>query len=210
MNNSPFNDFLLNLAAGLTRTLLEAGARRLKQAALGTDEERALEQALQEGFAGLLAAVDAQLPAGDLREEQAALVHEIFRTFLRQDDVADKLLDLALAGTSPDLEVLAQAFDTLDFDRDTLPVDFKEALTAFHRALTAALVEEARQAGSPLFQQVILGRILEALAGALRDERSARPVWLWNRGWVGDEIKQEGTLDQHLYAALLRVAGFSG
>jgi hypothetical protein len=49
-------------------------------------------------------------------------------------------------------------------------------------------------------------RIVDALAGALRDEQSRRPVWLWKNG----AIVQEGTLDQHLYAALLRVAGFSG
>ena len=153
-------DFLINLAAGLTQSLLEAGGARLKQAALDTAEERALKTALREGFIALLADVQSQLSPGDLHTEHTELARHIFADFVGHPPVAESLLSLALAGTPPDLAGLAAAFDALDFDRETLAVDFARSLTAYHRGVSAALVEEARQSRSPLFNQVSLGRIL--------------------------------------------------
>ncbi len=68
---------------------------------------------------------------------------------------------MALASADlPDLPALRAAFDTLDFDRATLPVDFDRALIAFHRGLSEALVAEASRQDSPLFNRVNLGRML--------------------------------------------------
>ena len=47
-------------------------------------------------------------------------------------------------------------------------------------------------------------QIESALAAAIQDERSRQVVWLYDDG----EIKENGTLDQHMMQALLRVAGF--
>lgn len=170
MSSDPLSDFRLNLAAGLTQTLLEAGARRLSQAALGTDEDRALRAALAQGFNALLAEADAQLPPGELRQETLRLVGDIFTEFLSAPEVADNLLAMALAGAPPDIPRLVSEFAALDYDPATLPVDFERCLTAFHRAMTAALVATAIHAGSPLFHQVSLGRTL-AIQALLEDQQ---------------------------------------
>lgn len=170
MSSDPLSDFMLNLAAGLTQTLLEAGARRLSQAALGTDEERALRTALAQGFNALVTEADAQLPPGELRQETVRLVGDIFTEFLSAPAVADNLLALALAGAPPDMPRLAAAFAALDYDRATLPVDFERCLIAFHRGMTAVLVAAATHAGSPLFHQVSLGRTL-AIQVLLEDQQ---------------------------------------
>lgn len=92
---------------------------------------------------------------------------------------------------------------------EALPAELVAALSGVSsvRAYVAVKVLEALGTSTAARSAPALrGRIVDALAAALRDENSRRPVWLF----VDDEIKQEGTLDQHLYAALLRVAGFSG
>lgn len=163
-------DFLLNLAAGLTQTLLEAGATRLRRAALGSDEDRALRTALQQGFVALLSDADTQMPPATLRQDSLNLVTDIFAEFVMQPEVANNLLAMALAGVPPDLPLLALAFDALDFERTTLAIDFTQSLTAFHEGLTHALMKSAQQNGSPLYNQVSLGRIL-AIQALLQDQQ---------------------------------------
>jgi hypothetical protein len=170
MSNDPIFDFALNLAAGLTQSLLDAGARHLRQVALGTDEDRSLRAALKQGFAALLVEADAQLPPSELRQETVKLVSDIFTAFVAAPAVAENLLAFTLAGAPPDMLRLAAAFAELEYDRDTLPVDFEHCLTAFHRGMTAALVAAAMQAGSPLFHQVSLGRTL-AIQALLEDQQ---------------------------------------
>ncbi|MDW8214391.1 MAG: hypothetical protein RMJ55_12600, partial [Roseiflexaceae bacterium] len=73
------------------------------------------------------------------------------------------------------------------------------------RAYVAAQVLEALGASAATMITPGLRRqIVTVLADALRDPRSRRSVWRWD----GDDIKEDGTLDQHFYRALLRVAGF--
>jgi hypothetical protein len=164
MSSNPLSDFMLNLAAGLTQTLLEAGSRRMRQAALGTDEDRSLRAALEQGFAVLLAEADSQLPPGELRQETAHLVGDIFTAFVAAPEVADNLLAFALAGAPPDMLRLAAAFAALEFDCDTLPVDFERCLSAYHRGLTDALVSAAKSVDGPLFQRVSLEKAGAILA----------------------------------------------
>jgi hypothetical protein len=150
------NDFLTNLAVNLAHDLLRAGADRLRTLAFGDTEKRSLRQCYQSGFQAMLDSVC----AGPDRDHQA-LVETILRQFVTAPGVAQTLLDVALAGADlPDLPALRAAFDALDFDRATLPVDFDRALTAFHRGLSEALVNEASRPNSPLFNRVNLGRML--------------------------------------------------
>lgn len=91
---------------------------------------------------------------------------------------------------------------------EQLPAPLVEALSgpSSARAYMAVLLLEAL--GASQASQATPGlrrQIVEALAAALQDEKSRRPVWLF----TGDDIKEEGVLDQHLYRALLRVSGFS-
>jgi len=96
-----------------------------------------------------------------LDRDHQALVETILRQFVTAPGVAQTLLDVALAGADlPDLLALRAAFDALDFDRATMPVDFDRALTAFHRSLSETLVAEATRSDSPLFNRVNLGRML--------------------------------------------------
>ncbi|WP_448544288.1 NACHT domain-containing protein, partial [Roseiflexus sp.] len=150
------DDFLANLAVNLAHDLLRAGADRLRTLAFGDTEQRSLHQCYRSGFRAMLDSVCAGLD----RDHQT-LVETILRQFVAAPGVAQTLLDVALVGADlPDLPALRAAFDTLDFDRATLPVDFDRALTAFHRGLSEALVAEASPQDSPLFNRVNLGRML--------------------------------------------------
>lgn len=66
-------------------------------------------------------------PAAD--KSQLDLLGDIFQGFIAADGVADALLDVALVSQLPPLDALERRFDALDFDRDrdTLPVDFRQA-----------------------------------------------------------------------------------
>ncbi|MBO9391050.1 MAG: hypothetical protein J7482_20355, partial [Roseiflexus sp.] len=150
------DDFLTNLAVNLAHDLLRVGADRLRTLAFGDTEKRSLHQCYQSGFRAMLDSVCA-----GLNRDRQALVETILRQFVVAPGVAQTLLDVALAGADlPDLPALRAAFDALDFDRATLPVDFDRALTAFHRGLSEALVNEASRPNSPLFNRVNLGRML--------------------------------------------------
>ncbi|MDW8147275.1 MAG: hypothetical protein RMJ48_13430 [Roseiflexaceae bacterium] len=90
---------------------------------------------------------------------------------------------------------------------ERLPEELVQALTGESaiRAYVAAQVLEALGASAATMITPGLRRqIVTVLADALRDPRSRRSVWRWD----GDDIKEDGTLDQHFYRALLRVAGF--
>ena len=130
VNMLPIGDFLTNLAASLVYDLLRASAEQLSTFVQGSPEKQALRRCYQAAFAEMLAEVTTGLDA-----DQRALVEEILRQFVTKPDVAGALLDLALAGAEmPDLPALRTAFDALDFDRATLPVNFDRALTAFTMA----------------------------------------------------------------------------
>ena len=72
MSNDSLSDFMLNLASGLTQTLLEAGASHLDQVALDTDDWRLLHAAIDHGIAAPLTDIYEQLPDGDDRREKLA------------------------------------------------------------------------------------------------------------------------------------------
>jgi hypothetical protein len=162
----PTGDFFTNLAVELAYDLLRAGAARLQQMAFGSPQEQALHRCYEAAFAGMLNEVAAGLDA-----DRQALVEDILRRFVAEPVVADTLLDLALAGAETlDLPALRRAFNALEFDHATLPVDLDAALTAFQRGLATALLNEAGREGSPLFNRVNLGRVL-AVQALLQEQR---------------------------------------
>ncbi len=164
----PAGDFFTNLAASLVYDLLKAGGSRLQAFVQGTPEEQALRRCYEAASRGMLEEV-----ASDLDAIQRTQVETVVRQFVSNPEVAGALLDLALAGADlPDLSALRAAFDALEFDRATLPVDFDRALTAFQRGLSAALIAHAAHADSPLFHRVNLGRVL-AIQALLQQQRYA-------------------------------------
>lgn len=159
------SDFLISLATELAADLVTRGAGHLRDAAFGDDETRALRRAWEDAFRAMLDDV-----AADLQEDQAHLLHGLFRNFVRADDVADTLLDLALADHAPDLALLRKRFDGLGYDEATLEVDFDTTLTALTRGLTEALLESAMELESPLYNRVSLVRVA-AIHNLLREQR---------------------------------------
>ena len=159
-------EFFVNLAASLAFELLRAGAARLRQAALGTPQEQALHRAYEAAFEATLRA---SAPAGD--EAAARRIADHLRRFLDLPDVADTLLDMALLGSpAPNLELLGERCAALAVDGDTPPLDINRTLAIFHGRLTTALLDEASTDGSPLYNQVSLGRIL-AVHGLLHEQQ---------------------------------------
>jgi hypothetical protein len=154
MGLNPVDDFLLNLASSLAYNLLKAGAARLRNAAFGDDEQRALRHAWEVAFGMLLRRVGVGLP-----REEADLLGDVLREFVQADGVGDALLDLALAGREPDMPMLSAQFDALDFDRTTLTVDFYVAMAVLTRGLAEALLDTAGEPGSALYNRVSIVRI---------------------------------------------------
>jgi hypothetical protein len=156
-------DLFLGIATNLAYDLFTAGAGRLQQTTLGEPQQQELRACYEAAFTAMLQSV------GDgLGRDELDLVGDIFRDYVQQPAVSEPLLDLALSDQPPDLAQLAQAFDALDFDRSTLPVDFDAVLRAFHTGLTEALLQRARQSDNPLYNTVSLGR-LETILSLLRD-----------------------------------------
>lgn len=158
-------DFLTDLAASLAYDLLKAGAARLRDAAFGNAEYRALQNAWEQAFQTMLAEV-----AADLDQDQINLLGDIWRELVCDEDVASTLLGLALADRAPDLTVLRGRFDALSYDSATLSVDFDAALIALTRGLADALLEAALKPDSPLYNRVSMVR-MAAIHSLLREQR---------------------------------------
>ena len=91
-------DFLINLAAGFTQTLLMALGKRV----LGDPQQRALKRAYQAGFEAML-----RTAGSGLSQAELAVVGDVIGRFLGQPAVATALLDLGLVGAPLDVSALA-------------------------------------------------------------------------------------------------------
>jgi hypothetical protein len=153
--SDPISNFIQNIAANLASDLIKAGANRLKTTALGTEEQRALREAWEHGFAAMLDNVAAGLPP-----DHIDLLEDIFRDFVAGDSaVQNMLLDVSLRGAPPDLTALQARFDRA-FNRRSLRVDFSAAMRALVESLSAELLAIAAEPGSALYNQVSLVRLL--------------------------------------------------
>ncbi|MFZ2361886.1 MAG: hypothetical protein WA040_21295 [Anaerolineae bacterium] len=159
-------DFFVNLAASLAFELLKAGAARLRQAALGTPQQQALQRVYQAAFE---AALRASVVGAD--QDQARRIAGHLLRFLDLPDVASTLLDMALTGSLvPDLDLLSERHASLVSDDSVPPIDVTRTLAVFHSRLTTALLDEASADKSPLYNQVSVDRIL-TIHGLLRGQQ---------------------------------------
>ena len=163
-------DFLVNLAAGFTQTLLMALGKRV----LGDPQQRALKRAYQAGFEAMLRTAGAGLSQAEL-----AVVGDVIGRFLGQPTVAPALLDLGLAGASLDVPALAARWHDAGGPADLINIrfDFGWGLLAFQQSLTAVLITEASRADSPLANQVVVTRLvaLQGQVGQILDLLQAGP-----------------------------------
>ncbi|MFZ1465873.1 MAG: TIR domain-containing protein [Anaerolineae bacterium] len=146
-------DFLVNLAAGFTQTLLMALGRRV----LGDPQQRALKRAYQAGFKAML-----RTAGSGLSQAELAVVGNVIGRFLGQPTVAQALLDLGLAGAPLDVPALAARWNDAGGPADLVNIrfDFGWGLLAFQQGLSAALIAEASRPDSPLANQVVVNRLV--------------------------------------------------
>ena len=153
--------YLTKVAATLTSSLLQAAGGKLKKTIFGTDKEQALQEAVRDGLVALL------LTAGAVTEEEDALLADIFREYLGDEDVAPALAGL-LRGQVPDFSELRELFAELEFDADQLPgLDFDRGMRAF----VGAFMESA-DASEPL-QGTIKTALLRTQVDLSREMKDA-------------------------------------
>lgn len=109
-----------------------------------------------------------------------------------------------------DVIAAAQRFNRLDASlSESLPPALVQALHGPSSARAYVAIKLLEALGTSAAAEITPGirrQIVAALADALHDEWSHGSVWLYKNG----QIVEEGTIDQHLYTALLRVAGLVG
>lgn len=164
-------DFLINLAAGFTQTLLVALGKRV----LEDPQQRALKRAYQAGFEVML-----RTAGSGLSQAELAVVGDVIGRFLDQPTVAPALLDLGLTGAPLDVQSLARRWDDAGGPTDLANIrfDFGWGLLAFQRSLTSALITEASRPDSPLANQVVVTRLvaLQGQVGQILDLLQAGPA----------------------------------
>lgn len=135
-------DFLANLAADLASSMLNAAGRRVRDTLHAPEAQQALQRSVKNGLAALL------LTANPKDADEAALLDDIFRRFLRDPDVARAFGSL-LQGHLPDMEELRYLFHAAGYDVDTLPaISFEEAMLAFEAAFVESAVQEPALQGT--------------------------------------------------------------
>jgi len=162
--------FALGVAINLVSTLLVSGAGRLREEALGDDQERALKEVFRNATSAMLVEI-----ARHARDDRVMLEHleERFGEFFGDVWVAEKLVGIALGSDAPPVAELRRRYEELGFDADTLPVDFERAMRLFVFELAGRLSEEASRDGSPLNKLVEISH-LEAIRGMVGDLVRAR------------------------------------
>jgi hypothetical protein len=177
------NEFIATLASSLAYDIIKAGATYLKDKALGTAEQRAMRNVYRDGFASMLADV-----LSNFDEDEQEHIGDLLREFVQKSRIAVQLLDLALSREVPNLENLKIRFEEMSFDAETIPFD--ALMQALIKGLDDATADEARNADSPLFNRLAVGRF-DAVLQRLNqlDERLPHAHQLFTDLWFQDQVK---------------------
>lgn len=141
-----------------------AGSERLRVAALGADQEQALEGAFTGATAAMLVEVTRQ---AELDRELPGQLEEQFGAFFGDRWVAEQLIGNALNSAVPRAERLRRRYEELGFDPGELPMGFERGMELFAHELALRLREDAR-AGGPLAGVVVVADV-EAMRGMLEE-----------------------------------------
>ena len=139
--------YLSGLATNLSSALLVAGGRRVRDEALGDDQQRALDAVFGDATAAVL--VEVARHRRDDRGLPDRLAAE-FGRFYRDTWVAETLVDFAISAKEPPLDGLRGRYVAVDNDPEALPMDFGEAMHLLVYEVADRLRKEASRAGSPL------------------------------------------------------------
>ncbi len=141
--------YLAELTASLTEKLLSGIGRKLRDAIVGTEKERAIERSVKIGLAALLATASAS------SKDELDQLSNVFRKFFAEPDVG-KELGALLRGHPLNREELLYLFEHAGFEAATLPgVSFERALTAFEAAFLLAATDERELQGTIQTNQLL-------------------------------------------------------
>jgi hypothetical protein len=173
--NNPFNDIALSLVTDYLHTAIDWAGRKGIEIIYGTPYQRAIEQGLKDGFTCLMrTAARGQSPA------EANQIADVLATFLRQDTIRARLLEMAINGTNVDSEELAKRFhqstgpDALFGIRLNLPHLFNQLQFDYTNAFIAAAKDD-----ETLFREAVLQRMLtlqSLMLEMLGQNRGAAPT----------------------------------
>ena len=202
--------YLYGIATNVSSSLMAAGGRRVRDEALGDEQERALNKVFGDATAAVLVEV-ARHNRGD-RSLPDRLAAE-FGKFYADTWVAETLVDFAISAKEPPLDGLQRRYIAVGNDADALPLDFGEAMGMLVYEIADRLRKEASRAGSPLNNLVQVRELGFIRAGQeemlsqlrLRDELSGAVVEAAVEREGRDEVYERG-LDGTFYDILW--AGF--
>jgi hypothetical protein len=130
-------DLIAKVATTIAVRLISAAASRLRDAGLGTTQQRALQEAFE-------TALRTSLPTLAEPADRAHL-DTVLHDFVADPFVAEQLVDAALRRRPLEIEPLRRRFVELGFDPDTLPVAFDAGMATLAADLeTATAVVAAR------------------------------------------------------------------
>ena len=176
--------YLWGLAAKLSSSLLVAGGRRVRDEALGNDQERALHAV----FGDATAAVLVEIARHD--REDRSLPDRLgteFKKFYEDRWVAEMLVDFAISAEQPPLEELEQRYAAVSNDPAALPMDFGEAMRRLIEEIADRLKKEAMRDESPLANLVQVSQ----------NEIIRKGVEELRRGQKRDREAEAGTKDRN-------------
>lgn len=172
----------LGIAINLASTLLMAAVNRIREEALGDEQE----QALQNAFAGATAAMLVEIARhAGLDRNLPGRLEEQFSRFFEDRWVAETLVDVALRSRTPPVDELRRRYERLGFDPGALPIGFDRSMRVLAHELAVRLREDARS-GGPLAGVVVVADV-EAMRGMLESLVRARGA----TGQDVDEIERE-------------------
>jgi hypothetical protein len=165
---------LSNITLNLVSTLIIAGAGRLRDEALGEEQERDLKDVFQRATAAMLV----ELARTDIGNQQMLERYEReFGGFFGDPWVAETLVGVALDSKDLPVDRLRARFSEMGFDPDALPISFGRALGVFVLELTERLDEEASRGGplEALVNRSDLKAIRRSVEDLARESGSTSP-----------------------------------
>jgi NB-ARC domain len=155
------------VASAIADSIVAAVAARIRGAIFGSDERRALDQAVSRALQ-------------ELAEDIPALVNAVdslpIELYFGHSDVAAMLADSAFADTEPDRDEVGIRLAALGYDQTTSPVDLVAVASDFSRRLAAEIRRDADRSGSALFNRLAMAKLDRVVASIPAAPRYAPAV----------------------------------